>query len=129
MTARPTVVAMIIIRRPPRMRSIAGPMRGVTTAKGAIVSSRARATRPRDSSGLIEKKIDPASAAVIAPSDAAATGVDPGKPDKGCDHESLRTAQLGLRASERTPAFSAHAGSLRGGLSGAIATSNSMSRS
>ena len=70
-TTRPTSVRMIIIRRPPATLSITGPMSGVTTAKGAIVRISASATRARDSSGLMEKKIDPASAAVIAPSDAA----------------------------------------------------------
>ena len=70
-TARPAVVTRIIIRRPPRIRSIAGPISGVTTANGAMVNNNAKATRPLDSSGLIAKKIEPARAAAMAPSAAA----------------------------------------------------------
>ena len=67
------IVTMIMRRRPPRKRSIAGPMSGVTTAKGAMVNSRYRATRARDSSGLIEKKMEPARATAMAASEAADT--------------------------------------------------------
>ena len=75
---------------PPR-RSVAfgrlATRKGKTTAQTravvAMVNSRASATRPRDSSGLIEKKIDPASAAVIAPSDAAATACTRARRTKG----------------------------------------------
>ena len=66
--ARTTSEPMIIPRRPPRARSIAGPSSGVTMANGAIVSTRYNATRQRASEGSMEKKIEPASATAIQPS-------------------------------------------------------------
>ena len=39
-TARPTAEASMTMRRPPFMRSSAGPTIGATTANGATVSSR-----------------------------------------------------------------------------------------
>ena len=69
---RPKVVTKIMARRPPGIRSMAGPIKGVTTAKGAMVSPRYKATRQRAASGLMEKKIDPASAAATTASVAVA---------------------------------------------------------
>jgi hypothetical protein len=40
MTARSALAPITMNRRPPRMRSSAGPMSGATTANGAIVSAR-----------------------------------------------------------------------------------------
>jgi hypothetical protein len=40
-------------------------------ANGAMVNARYSATRPRESSGLIEKKIEPARVTAIAASEAA----------------------------------------------------------
>ena len=39
-TTRPEATATTIIRRPPLIRSIAGPRNGATMAKGATVNSR-----------------------------------------------------------------------------------------
>ena len=59
-------------RRPCRNRSSSGPMRGASSTKGAIVSSRKRATRPRASSVGIAKTV-PASETVRAASPATLT--------------------------------------------------------
>jgi hypothetical protein len=62
--AREMAARIIIVRRPPRLRSSAGPSTGATTANGAIVSRRYAATRPRAADGEMEKNRDPARAMV-----------------------------------------------------------------
>ncbi len=62
MTARTAAESTTIERRPPARASIQGPMRGATTAKGAMVRSRYSATRVRAASGEMEKNSDPARA-------------------------------------------------------------------
>lgn len=54
--------------RPWRDRSMAGPRNGATTANGAIVRSRERATRPRAASGEMLKNSEPARAMVTSAS-------------------------------------------------------------
>ena len=71
-TSRPRLVTRIMARRPPGIRSMTGPISGVTTANGAMVRARYRAMRLRAASGLIEKKIDPARATAITASVAVA---------------------------------------------------------
>ncbi len=53
-------------RRPPLMRSIAGPTSGATTANGAIVSTRYSATLSRAAPDGIEKNSVPASDTVTS---------------------------------------------------------------
>ena len=71
--ARLAEPAMISARRPPRLRSITGESRGATTANGATVSRRYRATLPRAAWGEIEKNSDPARAMVTNVSPATAS--------------------------------------------------------
>ena len=66
--SRPTLVTRIMARRPPGIRSMMGPISGVTSANGAIVRARYRAIRSRAASGLMEKKIDPARATAMTAS-------------------------------------------------------------
>ena len=70
--ARPAHEMITMRRRPPRMRSSAGPSTGATIAKGAIVSSRYSATLPRAAWGLMSKNSEPASEMATAASPAAA---------------------------------------------------------
>ena len=72
-TARPIPLTITIARRPPRRRSMRGPMRGPTIANGAIVKMRYRATFGRAASGSRLKNNDPASAIVNSASPAAET--------------------------------------------------------
>ena len=68
---RPRLIARIISRLPPAYRSMIGPMRGLTTANGAIVRARYKPTLHRAALGSIEKNNDPANATVIIASPAA----------------------------------------------------------
>jgi hypothetical protein len=70
--ARTATVVPMAQRRPWRKRSRIGPMSGARTTKGAIVSSRKRATWPRASSTGIAKTV-PASETVSAASPAIVT--------------------------------------------------------
>ena len=63
-STRPTHDSTIINRRPPLMRSMAGPRKGATTANGVIVSSSDSATRPRAAWGPMSKNSEPARATV-----------------------------------------------------------------
>ncbi|CAB4622030.1 unannotated protein [freshwater metagenome] len=59
-TVRRAMEPTMIQRRPPRIRSMAGPMSGAAIANGAIVSTRYSATRQRAELKSREKKTDPA---------------------------------------------------------------------
>ena len=74
MTARRALAPMTMNRRPPRMRSRAGPIRGATTANGAIVSARYSATLLRAALGSMSKNSELASARAmrVSPATAAA---------------------------------------------------------
>ena len=61
-TARPAANRATMNRRPPFVRSSAGPMTGATTANGTIVMARYRSTFGRAASAVTLKKIDPARA-------------------------------------------------------------------
>src|SRR4051794_19296064 len=63
-TARPPADTTTIRRRPPRLRSRAGPSSGATTANGAMVGARYSAPRPLAAVGEIEKNSEPARAIV-----------------------------------------------------------------
>jgi hypothetical protein len=69
-TARAKRVIRIIVLLPPEMRSINGPIKGVTIAKGAIVRSRYKAIFGRAEPGS-RKKREPANATAIIASEAA----------------------------------------------------------
>ena len=59
-TARAASDPTMIQRRPPLMRSMAGPISGAATANGAMVSTRYSATRQRAELKSREKNTDPA---------------------------------------------------------------------
>src|SRR4051812_3269018 len=71
--ARPSIVVAIAYRRPPRIRSSAGPMRGARSANGTIVTSSEVATRSRAAVAETEKKSVPASAVTMIVSPAVET--------------------------------------------------------
>ncbi len=68
--ARASSVMRIIVLRPPAIRSMKGPMSGVTIANGAMVKRRYRAIFGLAESGS-RKKSEPASATAIIASAAA----------------------------------------------------------
>src|SRR2546422_1532393 len=81
--ARPAALRLTIRRRPPRVRSRAGPSTGATTAKGTMVMARYRSTLGRAESAETLKKIDPARAtatSVSAPTLTAWARARRGKP-------------------------------------------------
>ena len=85
-TARNDATSITTSRRPPRIRSTNGPMKGVTIENGARLSARKRITLPRAASGLIDKKSEFARATVIAASPAvinACVRVRTKRPDRG----------------------------------------------
>src|SRR5690606_11741113 len=57
---RTTNVAIMVVARPPRIRSTTGPMRGDITRNGPSASTRNSNTRGRAASGDTLKKIEPA---------------------------------------------------------------------
>ena len=69
--ARPTAEKTTIARREPRDRSMSGPRKGDTIAKGAIVKTRYKSTFDFASVGEIEKKREPASEMVTSVSPAS----------------------------------------------------------
>ena len=70
-TARSALDSRTVMRRAPRRRSMNGPMTGDSTAKGAIVRSRYRATLERACPVEAEKKSVPDSAIATSASPAA----------------------------------------------------------
>lgn len=72
-SARASIAAAIAARRPCGTRSSSGPITGARIAKGAIVTARYSATRPRASPVGTEKKTVEASATVMSMSPAELT--------------------------------------------------------
>ena len=67
-TQRSTATMKTVIRLPPGILSITGPMNGATIANGAKLTAKNKSTRLRAASGLIDKKSESARAIANAAS-------------------------------------------------------------
>ena len=65
---RAAATSWITVRRPPRARSMAGPISGAMITKGAKLTTRNNSTRPRAAFGSMLRNSEPARAISIAAS-------------------------------------------------------------
>jgi hypothetical protein len=82
---RPMAVKNTMKRRPPRTRSITGPMNGPTTAKGRTVQMRPMAVLPRAALSDTLTKTEPANATTTNASPADDRACTMASPPKGVE--------------------------------------------